>query len=44
MTLVETYLRLAERPNTIRSYAAAIRHFEQEWQGLLPATPDSLGV
>lgn len=42
MTLVETYLRLAERPNTIRSYAAAIRHFEQEWQGLLPATPDTV--
>lgn len=42
MTLVETYLRLAERPNTIRSYAAAIKHFEQEWHGLLPATPDTV--
>lgn len=42
MNTVETYLKFAERPNTRRSYAAAVRHFEQEWRGLLPATPDSI--
>mgnify|MGYP000064712206 CR=1 FL=1 len=42
MNRVETYLSLAERPNTRRSYAAAIRHFELEWRGLLPATPDTI--
>ena len=42
VTTVETYLELAERPNTGRSYAAAVKHFEQEWRGLLPATPDSV--
>lgn len=42
MDRVDTYLSLAERPNTQRSYAAAIRHFEIEWRGLLPATPESI--
>lgn len=40
MNRVDAYLSLAERPNTRRSYAAAVRHFELEWCGLLPATPD----
>lgn len=31
-----------ERANTRRSYASAIRHFEIEWRGLLPATIDSI--
>jgi hypothetical protein len=39
---VENYIQLAERPNTRRSYAAAVRHFEVEWRGLLPATPDAI--
>lgn len=39
---VETYLQLATRENTRRSYASAIRHFEVEWGGLLPATTDSI--
>lgn len=42
MDRVDTYLTLADRPNTQRSYAAATRHFEVEWRGLLPATPDSI--
>ncbi|HQR78512.1 MAG TPA: site-specific integrase [Burkholderiaceae bacterium] len=42
MESVERYLQLADRPNTQRSYAAAVRHFEIEWRGLLPATPDSI--
>lgn len=39
---VDIYLKLAERPNTRRSYEAAVRHYEQEWHGLLPATPDAI--
>lgn len=39
---VENYLQLATRENTPRSYASAIRHFEVEWGGLLPATTDSI--
>lgn len=35
-------LDLATRPNTRRSYAAALRHFEIEWGGLLPATADGV--
>ena len=42
MDRVELYLGLAERQNTRRSYAAAIRHFELEWRGLLPATPEAV--
>jgi integrase len=42
MSDVERYLRAAERPNTARSYAGALRHFEEEWGGALPATADSL--
>ena len=41
MTL-ERYLEAAERENTQRSYASALRHFEVEWGGHLPATPDSV--
>ena len=42
MDQLEAYLKLAERPNTGRSYAAAVKHFEQEWRGLLPATADTI--
>lgn len=42
MSRVDLYLDAAERPNTRRSYASAIRHFEIEWGGLLPATIDSI--
>jgi len=41
MTL-ERYLEAATRQNTQRSYASALRHFEIEWGGHLPATPDSV--
>ena len=40
MTL-ERYLDAATRANTVRSYASALRHFEIDWGGHLPATPDS---
>jgi len=36
---VERYLALAERSNTQASYAAAVRHFEVDWRGVLPASP-----
>lgn len=39
---VENYLQLATRENTRRSYASALRHFEIEWGGLLPATTDGV--
>ena len=42
MSQVDLYLDAAERTNTRRSYASAIRHFEIEWHGLLPATIDSI--
>ena len=38
----ERYLDAAERENTRRSYRGAVRHFEIEWGGFLPATADSL--
>ncbi|CAM5406786.1 tyrosine-type recombinase/integrase [Rhodanobacter lindaniclasticus] len=39
---LETYLDAAQRENTRRSYASAIRHFEVSWGGLLPATADTM--
>ena len=42
MTEVDRYLEAATRQNTQRSYASALRHFEIEWGGHLPATPDSV--
>ncbi|RXD65897.1 Tn3 family resolvase, partial [Xanthomonas perforans] len=42
MSDVDRYLEAATRQNTQRSYASALRHFEVEWGGHLPATPDSV--
>lgn len=39
---LETYLHAAQRENTQRSYASAVRHFEVSWGGLLPATADTM--
>lgn len=39
---VDRYLEAATRENTQRSYASALRHFEVEWGGHLPATPDTV--
>ena len=39
---LETYLQAAQRQNTERSYASAVRHFEVTWGGLLPATTQSV--
>ena len=42
MSRLAEYLQAADRDNTRRSYQSAIRHFEVEWHGLLPATGDSV--
>lgn len=42
MATVDAYLHAATRENTRQSYDAAVRHFEIEWGGLLPASPDSV--
>lgn len=39
---LDDYLHAADRESTLRSYEVCIRHFEQEWRGLLPATSDSV--
>lgn len=36
------YIDAATCDNTRRSYRAALRHFEEDWGGLLPATADSI--
>jgi len=36
---VADYLEASTRRNTQKSYAAGVRHFEETWGGLLPATP-----
>lgn len=42
MTKLAQYLEAATRDNTRQSYQSAIRHFEIEWGGFLPATADSV--
>jgi len=42
MSTVEIYARAATRENTQRSYRSALQHFEAEWGGLLPASPDTV--
>jgi site-specific recombinase XerD len=39
---VDVYVYAATRANTRRSYASAVRHFEVEWGGFLPASTDSI--
>ncbi|WP_256731106.1 hypothetical protein [Ralstonia pickettii] len=42
MSDVDRYLEAATRDNTRRSYQSAIRHFEVEWGGFLPASADAI--
>lgn len=42
MSRVDIYLQAADRENTQRSYASALRHFEVEWKGFLPATAEGI--
>lgn len=44
MGSVESYIKLADRPNTKRSYASAVQHFEVEGRGALPATSASIAA
>jgi integrase len=39
---VADYVAAAQRPNTRRSYAAGVRHFEEIWGGVLPASPQQV--
>lgn len=39
---VEQYVLAADRDNTVKAYAAALRNFEEVWKGLLPATADTV--
>jgi len=41
-SLLDRYLGAAERENTRRSYQSALRHFEEQWGGFLPATEESI--
>lgn len=42
MNRIDEFIQASERANTRRSYASAIQHFEVEWNGLLPATSESV--
>lgn len=42
MNTIDDYLHAATRDNTRKSYQAAVKHFEVEWGGFLPATADSI--
>lgn len=42
MNKLDHYLDAATRDNTRQSYASAVRHFEVDWGGFLPATADSI--
>lgn len=39
---VAQYVLAADRDNTVKSYAAALRNFEEVWKGLLPTTADTV--
>lgn len=42
MSKLDQYIHAATRDNTRQSYQSAVRHFEVEWGGFLPATADSI--
>jgi integrase len=42
MSKLDQYIEAATRKSTRQSYRSAIEHFEVEWQGVLPATADSV--
>lgn len=42
MASVDQLVRAATRENTRQSYRSAIRHFEEEWGGFLPASADAV--
>lgn len=42
MNKLDQYIHAATRDNTRQSYQSAVRHFEVDWGGFLPATADSI--
>lgn len=42
MSKIDHYLHAGTRDNTRQSYQSAVRHFEIEWGGFLPATSESI--
>jgi integrase len=42
MTTLDQYVKAATRDNTRKAYQSAVRHFEVEWGGFLPATAESV--
>ncbi|WP_112992731.1 site-specific integrase [Herminiimonas fonticola] len=42
MSKIDEYIHAATRDNTRQSYQSAVRHFEVNWGGFLPATADSI--
>jgi integrase len=44
MSAIDRYLEAATRENTRRSYQSAIRHFEVDWGGFLPASADAIAL
>jgi site-specific recombinase XerD len=42
MSKIDQYIQAATRDNTRESYRNAVRHFEIEWGGFLPATADNI--
>lgn len=42
MDKIDRYLHAGTRDNTRQSYQSAVRHFEIEWGGFLPATADNV--
>jgi len=42
MSKLDEYMHAATRENTRKSYQTAVKHFEVEWGGFLPATANSI--
>lgn len=42
MSKLDQYIEAATRRSTRQSYRGAVEHFEVEWQGMLPATAESV--
>ena len=40
---IQHYIDASVRKNTQKSYQSAVRHYEVEWKGFLPATADRGG-
>lgn len=39
---IQHYIDASVRKNTQKSYQSAVRHYEVEWKGFLPATADNI--